>query len=365
MRKTAFICDERYFWHDAGTGALFFPAGGYVQVEGSSESPETKRRFKNLLEVSGLYDQLHLIKPKYATEEQLQYFHTKEYIQKVKEVSDAGGGEAGPHVNIGRGSYEIAKLSAGGAVAAVEAVVKGEVNNAYGLTRPPGHHSEAHQANGYCVFNNAVIAAHYARKELGLERVMILDWDVHHGNGTEDAFYNDPNVLFVSIHQQGYYPAGRGKTEDIGEGAGKGYTVNIPLLAGTGDAGYIYAFEQIIKPVTDKFKPQLIIVSAGQDGNIFDPLARMMLSADGFREMTKITRELAEKHCQGKMVVVHEGGYSAAYVPFCSHAIVEELSGIKTDVEDPFIGAMSDTGYNKLLPHQKDRVDEIKAFHKL
>ena len=361
MRKTGFICDESFFWHDAGSGALFFPAGGYVQVEGSSENPETKRRFKNLLERSGLYDQLYLVKPRPAKEEQIGYFHTKEYIERVKKVSASGGGEAGPHVNIGQDSYEIAQLAAGAAIVAVESVVIGELNNAYALTRPPGHHAEAHQANGYCVFNNAVIAAHYARKELGLERIMILDWDVHHGNGIEDAFYDDPNVLFVSIHQEGYYPIGRGKVEDRGEGEGKGYNYNIPLLAGTGDAGYIYAFEQIIKPLADEFKPQLIIVAAGQDANIFDPLARMMVSSNGFRQMTKIIREIAEAHCEGKMIVVHEGGYSAAYVPFCSHAIVEELSSIQTDVDDPFIGVLRDTRYDVLLPHQKERVDEIKS----
>ncbi|MGA3599832.1 class II histone deacetylase [Lysinibacillus agricola] len=363
MKKTAFICDESYFWHDTGNGALFSLPGGYVQSDGHAESPETKRRFKNLLERSGLYEMLHKIKPYAATEDQLEYFHTKDYIQKVKELSHIGHGDAGELALVGNGSYEIAQLSVGGAITAVEAVVKGECDNAYALTRPPGHHAEANLGMGFCLFNNVVIAAHYARKELGLERVMILDWDVHHGNGTESAFYHDPNVLFISIHQEGLFPAGRGESNHIGEDAAKGTTVNIPLPAGTGDAGYMYALEKIVKPIADDFKPQLIIISAGQDASIFDPLGRMMVSAEGYRKMTKFMMQLAESNCGGKLVAVHEGGYSTAYVPFCSHAIVEELSGITTDVEDPFIHAFNGVPFDQLSDHQKERIDAIKSIH--
>lgn len=365
MRNTAFICDESYFWHDAGNAALVLPPGGYIQPDGSAESPESKRRFKNLMERSGLYDKLQLIKPNPATEKQLQYFHTSAHIERVKHLSKSGGGDCGVLANVGNGSYEIAVLSAGGAITAVEAVVKGKCDNAYALIRPPGHHAEAGQGMGYCIFNNAAIAAHYARKELGLQRVMVIDWDVHHGNGTEDAFYNDPSVLFISIHQEKYFPAGRGEIEHTGEGAGKGFTVNIPLPAATGDAGYIYALEQVVKPVTDRFKPELIIISAGQDANMFDPSARMMMTTAGYKKMTEILRKLAETHCGGKMVALHEGGYSTAYVPFCCHSVVEEMSGVKTDVEDPFFIVYSTTPYNVLADHQKARVDEVRAMHNL
>ncbi|MCL2382217.1 MAG: class II histone deacetylase [Treponema sp.] len=364
MRKTAFICDESYFWHDTGSAALALPPGGYIQPDGSAESPESKRRFKNLLERSGVYDKLHLIKPYPATEKQLKYFHTSAHIDRVKHLSKSGGGDCGVLAVVGNGSYEIAALAAGGAIAAVEAVVKGTCDNAYALTRPPGHHAEADRGMGYCIFNNAAIAALYARKELGLERVMVIDWDVHHGNGTEDAFYKDPNVLFVSLHQENYFPVGRGEIGQIGEGAGKGTTLNIPLPAGTGDAGYMYALEEAVKPVADRFKPQLIIISAGQDANIFDPLARMMVTVEGYRRMTKFMRQLAEAHCGGKLVALHEGGYSTSYVPFCSHAVVEEMSGIETDVGDPFHILFSGTTYNTLSDYQKARVDEVKAMHK-
>ena len=363
-KSTAFIWDESYFWHNAGDGALFEPASGYIQENGSVESPESKRRVKNLLERSGLMRQLVQIMPVPATEEQLQYFHTKRHIENVKQLSQFGGGDCGDSAIVGRGSYEIAKLSAGGAIQAVKAVAENNaINTAYALTRPPGHHAESDQGMGFCIFNNVVIAARYAQKELGIRKILVLDWDAHHGNGTEDAFYEDNDVLFISIHQDGLEPIGRGIKEDIGKGKGKGFTVNIPLHAGSGDAVYNYAFEQIVIPAAENFKPELILVSAGQDGNIFDPLARMMLSADGYRYMTKTVRGLADKYAKGRMVCLHEGGYCPTYVPFCTHAIVEELSGIATDVGDPFIYAMAGTTYKELLPHQKERVDEIRKYH--
>lgn len=359
MKKTGFICDEKYFWHNAGTGALFMPQGGYIQSDESSENPETKRRFKNLLEVSGLMDNLIQLKPRYATTEEVGYYHPQSYIKKVKELSDKGYGDAGSLAIVGKDSYEIALLSVGGALTAVEAVVKGELDNAYALTRPPGHHAEADQGMGYCIFNNVVIAAEYARKVLGLERIMIIDWDVHHGNGTESAFYDDPNVLFFSLHQERLYPAGRGNVEDVGTGEGLGKNVNIPLPAGTSNAGYMYALNEIVGPIATEFKPQLILISSGQDAGLFDPLARMMLTMDGFRQMTKFMVDLADKLCEGKLVACHEGGYSAAYVPFCSLAIVEELNGTRTGVEDPFVEGFKDLPFEELFEHQKASLDKV------
>jgi len=360
MRKTGFICDEKYFWHDTGNGALFLPAGGFIQAHESSENPETKRRFKNLLEVSGLMDDLVQMKPRYATEEEIRYYHTQPYIEKVKQLSEIGYGDAGSLAMVGKDSYEIALLSAGGAIQAVEAVVKGDLDNAYALTRPPGHHAEANEGMGYCIFNNVVIAAKYAQKVLGLERIMILDWDVHHGNGTESAFYDDPNVLFISLHQERLFPAGRGNVEDTGTGAALGTNINIPLPAGTGNAGYLHALQEIVEPIAMEFKPQLIIISAGQDAGLFDPLARMMVTMDGYRRMTKFVVDLADKLCNGKLVACHEGGYSAAYVPFCSLAIVEELSDQRTAVEDPFVEGFKDLPFNELYDLQREYVEKVK-----
>lgn len=365
-KKTAFIYDESYFWHNAGDGALFEPAGGYIQENGSVESPESKRRVKNLLERSGLMNQLVQVKPIEATEEQLHYFHTKRHIEAVKEMSQVGGVDCGDSAIVGRGSYEIAKLATGGALQAVKTVVENDaIDTAYVLTRPPGHHAEADQGMGFCIFNHVVIAAKYAQKELGIKKILILDWDAHHGNGTEDAFYEDDSVLFISIHQDNLEPIGRGKKADIGKGRGKGFTINIPLYAASGDAVYQYAFEQIVAPATEKFEPELILVSAGQDASIFDPLARMMLSAEGYKSMAKATKDLADTYANGRLVCLHEGGYCPTYVPFCTHAIIEALSGITTDVTDPFIYAMEGTTYHEMLPHQKERIDEIRAHHGL
>ncbi|MCL2222957.1 MAG: class II histone deacetylase [Oscillospiraceae bacterium] len=363
--KTAFICDESYFWHNAGGGALYEPASKYVEENGSIETPQSKRRVKNLLEKSGLMEKLVQIKPVPATDTQLAYYHTERHIENVRRISEVGGEDCGDSAIVGKGSFEIAKLAVGGAIEAVKTVMgSDDVRTAYVLARPPGHHAAADMGNGFCIFNNIAIAAKYAQNVLGVKRILILDWDAHHGNGTEDAFYEDDGVLFISLHQELLEPRNRGYKEDTGKGAGKGFNFNIPLDAGSGDAVYEYAFEQIVIPLADNYRPELILVSAGQDGSIFDPLARLMLSAEGYRSMAKTVKSLADKHSEGRMVCLHEGGYCPVYVPFCSHAIIEELCGQKTDVSDPFIYAMAGTPYKRLLSHQKAKVDDIKSFFK-
>lgn len=217
---------------------------------------------------------------------------------------------------------------------ATSAVIKGEVRNAYALLRPPGHHAMSNKAMGFCIFNNAAIAAHHARKAFGLERVMIVDWDAHHGNGTQDAFYTDPSVLFVSLHQQDWYPRCLGELEQVGSGAGAGYTVNIPLPAGTGDRGYRAAFEQIVVPIGLQYRPQLILIVAGQDASWLDPLAQMMMTMDGFRQIAQLMVDLAEDVCDGRLVMLQAGGYSAAYVPYCTVAAVEPLVGVDLGMVD-------------------------------
>src|SRR3989440_9049290 len=176
----------------------------------------------------------------------------------------------------------------------------------------------SNRAMGFCIFNYAVIAAHYARKTYDLERVTIVDWDVHHANGTQDAFYRDPGVLFISLHQHNWYPKLAGELDQIGSGVGAGYTVNIPLPPGTGDRGYRAAFEQLVLPIGLQYRPQLIIITAGQDANWLDPLAQMMMTMAGFRQLSEYVVELADQVCNGRVVMLQEGGYSAAYVPYCT-----------------------------------------------
>lgn len=358
--KTGFIYDESYFWHDTGNGALCLPPGGWIEADEHGESPKSKRRVKNLLERSGFIDELQVIKPRSATREEIEMNHLPSYVEKVKQLSDANGGDAGELALVGAGSYEIALLSAGGAITAVDAVMKGEVQNVYALTRPPGHHAEKEKGMGFCLFNNVAVAAHYARKEYGLKRIMILDWDVHHGNGTENAFYDDPEILTISLHQEFNFPPDRGFAEHIGKDEGKGFNVNIPLLAGTGNAGYMYALEKVVVPIAEQFKPELIIVAAGQDASVFDPLAQMIVNAEGYRKMAALVKDLAERLCEGRLVVCHEGGYSAAYVPFCSLRIIESLSGLKSKVtDDPFYEAIKGLPTNVLAGHQKEAVEKV------
>lgn len=334
--KTGYVFDESFFWHDNGSGTLYLPAGGYLEPDVFVEHPSTKRRVNNLLAKSGLMDSLQIIKPVSASKEQVEKVHKTSYVEYVKQLSDTTGGDAGDHAIVGRGSYEIALLSAGAAMTAVDAVMNNEVKNAYSLSRPPGHHAEPDKGIGFCIFNNVAIAAKYAKEKYGLERILILDWDVHHGNGTEKVFYEDNSIVFISIHQHLSFPNNTGYAEHVGENIGEGFNINIPLPAGTGDAGYLEAFESIIAPIAREFKPQLILISAGQDPGMFDPLGRMNMTAEGFGKITNTMLDVAEEVCDGKIVFVHEGGYSNAYVPFCTLRIIEEMSGVKTDVLDPF-----------------------------
>lgn len=350
---TGWVCHERYFWYDTRTGAGFLPAGGWLEPEGHGESPATKRRLRNLLEVSGLLDKLVQIAPRAATEEEILGVHTTDYVERIKALSAENGGDAGEITPFGPGGYEIALLAAGGVITAVDAVLDGRVRNVYALVRPPGHHAHADLGRGFCVFANAAVAVKHAREARGLERVAVVDWDVHHGNGTQLAFWTDPTVLTISVHQDRYYPPDMGMVEEIGQGEGEGFNINVPLPPGSGVGAYVAAFERVVVPALRAFEPELIIVASGLDANAMDPFARMMMTSDGYRELTRIMMEVADDVCEGRLVVEHEGGYSTAYVPFCGLAVVETLSGIRTEVEDPFIGVLATVGGQELQPHQE------------
>ena len=243
-RKTGFFFDERCFWHSTGLHAVTLPVGGWVQPPaggGHAESPETKRRMKNLMDVSGLTPQLALRSAAPASLEDLRRIHPDSYLERFKAISDNGGGMLGKEAPLGPGSYEIACLSAGLACAAVEAVLKGELDNAYSLSRPPGHHCLPDQSMGFCFLANIPIAVERAKAQLGLGKVAIIDWDVHHGNGTQHIYLQRDDVLTISLHQDGCFPPGYAGEDDRGVGAGEGYNINIPLLAGAGDDSWRYA----------------------------------------------------------------------------------------------------------------------------
>jgi len=350
---TGFLWHELYAWHDTGTGARVMPASLTVQPLGHIESAEGKRRIRNLVEVSGLIDHLVQLKPRPATEDEILRLHTREYVERIKKLSSEAGGEAGEETPFGRGSYEIALLAAGGCITAVDAVLDGKVDNAYALVRPPGHHAERDQGRGFCIFGNTALAAMHARQARGLSRVAIVDWDVHHGNGTEHAFYSDPAVLTLSIHQDNNYPPASGAISDTGDGAGRGYNINVPLPPGSGVGAYVATFERVVAPALRAFRPELILIASGLDASAMDPLASMMMTSEGYRTLTRMVLAVARDVCGGRLVACHEGGYSPAYVPYCGLAIIEELAGIRTGLDDPLLGLLAGFGGQEIQPHQE------------
>ena len=340
---TGFFWDEKCFWHAGGNYAFTVPLGGLVQpfaAGGLPESPETKRRLKNLMDVTGLSSELELRSAPAATRADLLRVHPASYLDAFKEASDAGGGMLGRTAPFAKDGFEIASLSAGLAMGAVDAVLNGDMQNAYALSRPPGHHCLPDFPNGFCLLANIAIAIEAAKARGMAKRVVVLDWDVHHGNGTEHIFYDRDDVFTISLHQEGNYPLDTGDFADRGRGAGDGYNLNLPLPAGTGHNAYIYAMETIVIPQIEAYKPDLIIVACGFDASAIDPLARMLATAETFRVMTGLIKDAAASLCDGKLVLVHEGGYSEVYVPFCGHATLEALSGSSTSAPDPMAIAL-------------------------
>jgi acetoin utilization deacetylase AcuC-like enzyme len=344
MARTGFVYHELYQWHDTGNYAGFMQFGFPLQPGMHFENPETKRRFKNLLDASGYIKQLTVIEPRHATREELLRFHTAAYVDSVKQMSDGHGGDAGELTPVGHGSFEIATLSTGGLIKGTDAVIAGDIDNCYALVRPPGHHAEAAQGRGFCIFGNIAIAVHHCLAVHGMERIAVVDWDVHHGNGTETAFYNDPRVLTVSLHQENWYPPGRGLVNDTGEGAGEGFALNVPLPPGSGVGAY---------------------AAAGFDASAFDPLGRMMMTSAGYAQLTNILMATANELCGGKVVMAHEGGYSPDYVPLCGLAVLEAMTGISSGVDDPYLAFAGGMGRQELQPEQQAVLDVIRKIHGL
>jgi len=352
---TGFVWDERYAWHQQG----LMPLGPDTEPFPGPDTPETKRRIYSLVQTSGLAEHLTLLKPRLATEDELLRLHTPAHIERVKQASAAGtGGTVGESVSIGEGGYEIAALAAGGCLVAIDAVLEGRVDNAYALVRPAGHHAEADQGRGFCVFGNTALAAHHARGAHGVARLAIIDWDVHHGNGTEDAFYADPTILTVSVHQDRNYPIDRGQADAIGDGAGRGANINVPLPPGSGHGAYVAVIEQVVLPALRAFRPELIMIASGVDASARDPLGRMLCSGETFRTMTERLMSAAADLCNGRLVACHEGGYAPTHAPFCTLAILETMAGHRTGVVDPMAERLSQTPGHKLLPEQQAAISD-------
>ena len=326
---------------------------------GLPEAPETKRRLKNLMDVTGMSRELELKGGAPATSEDLLRVHSKTYLDRFKELSDGTGGELGLRTPFGPGAYEVASLSAGLVIEAVRSVQKGEHRNAYALSRPPGHHCLPDWPNGFCLFNNIAIAIEAAKAEGIVDRVAVVDWDVHHGNGTEHIFYNRNDVLTISIHQDKCYPPDTGGFDQTGKGAGEGTNMNIPLPPGCGHTTYLEAMERLVVPKIQDFNPDLVIVASGFDASGVDPLSRMLCTAETYRGMTKQLMDVSDN----KLVAAHEGGYSELHVPFCGHAMLEQMSGSILRATDPLTDRLNNQQPDSdLQSYQSGRISRLAEF---
>jgi len=279
------------------------------------------------LHSTGLFSELVPIQVRAAAEDDLLLVHSADYLALVeREVHENRRQLSTGDTDIGPESWLAAKIAAGAALSAVDSVFSGAVNNAFCVIRPPGHHASSSRGMGFCLFNNVAVAARHAQRRHGAERILIADWDVHHGNGTQDIFYADGSVLFFSTHQSPWYP-GTGDRSERGEGAGEGLTINCPFPAGAGEGEIVGAFREILLPTAQAFRPDLVLLSAGFDSRIGDPLGQFRLTDTDFMELTRMMLDLAQAHCVGRLVSVLEGGYSLEGLALGVEAHLSALSG--------------------------------------
>ena len=309
MNRTALIADRRYLDHYAGRVHPERPERVAVMID----MAERLRR-----------PDLKLYAPRAASCAELELCHQAGYIADVEHTATLERSNFDPDTHTSRATYRTATLAAGGVLTAVEAVLAGEAHNGFAIVRPPGHHALANRAMGFCFFNNVAIAAAALVANHGLKRVLILDWDVHHGNGTQELFYTSPQVLYMSLHQYPFYP-GSGLFEEVGASAGAGYTVNVPMPASFGDDEYLRVFDDLLMPIARQFKPEFILISAGFDCHFRDPLGGMRVTESGFLAMARRLKRLAAECCGGRIVAALEGGYDLKALADSGREVIDEL----------------------------------------
>ena len=342
---TAFVTHPSYTEHD-------FP-----------RHPEHAGRIRavwSALEAAGMTGQLLAPSPSSASDQQVLSVHTVEHLQRLVDIS-----QMDRSVLIDQDTYalpsslDVARLAAGAVIRAVDAVCAGDADNAMAIVRPPGHHATPDRQMGFCLLNNVAIGARHAHNTHRLNRVMILDYDVHHGNGTQDIFYSDSAVMFLSIHQSPYYP-GTGALDEVGAAEGRGTTVNVPVPAGHGDQSYRLMIEQVVTPATLRFRPDLLLISVGFDAHWVDPLAGMRLSLGGYDWLARECLKLAEQVCAGRIVFVMEGGYDLKALSHGWCNIARALLGLD-DLSDPYGAAPADSSSGDIQP----LLDRVRAIHRI
>jgi acetoin utilization deacetylase AcuC-like enzyme len=320
MNKTGIVKDVRYLDHVMGA---YHP-----------ESPQRLKAIYEMLEDPDMKGNFKDVPVRMAEREELLMIHSPDYVDILEATDGKSSTYLDPDTQTSSGSYKAALLAAGGFCEAISMVNSGELENAFALIRPPGHHAEKSKAMGFCLFNNVAIGARYAQEHLGLDRILIADWDLHHGNGTQHAFEDDPSILYFSTHQYPYYP-GTGSYVEVGTGKGEGFTVNVPLSTGYGDGEFLAIFDHILRPVALEFDPDIILVSAGFDILKEDPLGGMNVTPNGFAGLTGSIIEIADACCDGKVIITLEGGYHIQGQTASVKAVLKELSGkVKTESND-------------------------------
>jgi acetoin utilization deacetylase AcuC-like enzyme len=316
MNRTGIVKDQRYLEH--------------VMDMGHPESPERLKAIYQMLEEKEMKNLVESVTPRAATREELEMNHTSKYIDLIASTAGKPYYRLDMDTSTCAKSYEAALFAAGGLLELIKAVMEGKVHNGFAMVRPPGHHAERDRAMGFCLFNNVAIGAYYALKNFSLEKILIVDWDVHHGNGTQNSFYEDPRVLYFSTHRYGFFYPGTGAATEVGKGKGEGFNVNVPISTGGSDADYGILFERILKPIALEYQPQLILISAGFDTHHDDPLGGMEVTEVGFARMTQILMEIANTTAQGRLAISLEGGYDVKGQSRSVKAVLKELAQVSS-----------------------------------
>jgi acetoin utilization deacetylase AcuC-like enzyme len=314
--RTGVVLDRRYEEHLTGAG-----------------HPERPERIRAIRDVMASYHRQGLVHldPRPATDAELALVHDPTHVARVAATAGRPFAAFDADTPVSSQSYATAALAAGGYLRLLETMLAGDVDNGFAFVRPPGHHAEPDRAMGFCLFNNVAIGARWLRQQ-GVGRILIVDWDVHHGNGTQDSFYDDPDTLYVSTHQFPFYP-GTGSAREVGRGAAAGRTLNVPLPAGCGDDEYVAAFTDLIVPVARQFRPEFVLISAGFDADHRDPLAGMQVTEHGYRALTRALLRVADEHAEGRVAAILEGGYDLAALRAAVPAVLDELGG--THLREP------------------------------